>query len=547
MAFFGVTKQFLKNGMPSKYKTKEPCPECGSKDNVAVYDDGHKHCFGCGWQFQPKKNFKKPTYEPMKKEWKPITPIPCALPKRGITEETCKFFNYGISQFNGTDCQVATYRNQSGLVAAQHIRFKDKRFIWKGDLTDIKLWGQELWRQQNTGGVFVTITEGEIDAMSVAQATVSASGNYFPVVSLPSGAQSATKYVAANLSWLSQFVRIVICFDSDAAGVDAAEKVAKILPTGKAAIANLPRKDANEMLLAGESELLRDLLFKASPIRPDNIFSAYDLWEDLVKEDNSKICSYPFPELNKMVQGYRKQSLTTICAGTGVGKSLLCREMAHHFLVNGLKVGWIGLEESSKRSMQGILSIALNKPLHIDEKAVDEKELRQAFEYLFSDNKFVLLQHFGSLDPDRLIDQITYMATGEECDVIFLDHLSLVVSGLSDGDERKQIDVCCTKLRQVVEKTGVGLVMVSHLRRTDGKPAEEGGDINLAALRGSQSIAQLSDLVICGIRSQQATEKSNELELKVLKNRHSGCLGKADKLEYNETTGRLTASLSDFL
>ena len=69
MAFFGVTKQFLKNGMPSKYKTKEPCPECGSKDNVAVYDDGHKNCFGCGWQFQPKKNFKKPTYEPMIKEW----------------------------------------------------------------------------------------------------------------------------------------------------------------------------------------------------------------------------------------------------------------------------------------------------------------------------------------------------------------------------------------------------------------------------------------------------------------------------------------------
>ena len=138
------------------------------------------------------------------------------------------------------------------------------------------------------------------------------------------------------------------------------------------------------------------------------------------------------------------------------------------------------------------------------------------------------------------------MASGEECDVIFLDHLSLVVSGLSDGDERKQIDVCCTKLRQVVEKTGVGLIMVSHLRRTDGKPAEEGGDINLAALRGSQSIAQLSDLVICGIRSQQSEDTCNELQLKVLKNRHSGCLGKADKLEYNETTGRLSAPLSNF-
>lgn len=26
----------------------EPCPECGSKDNVGVYTDG-KYCFGCGW------------------------------------------------------------------------------------------------------------------------------------------------------------------------------------------------------------------------------------------------------------------------------------------------------------------------------------------------------------------------------------------------------------------------------------------------------------------------------------------------------------------
>lgn len=158
----------------------------------------------------------------------------------------------------------------------------------------------------------------------------------------------------------------------------------------------------------------------------------------------------------------------------------------------------------------------------------------------------MLLEHFGSLDPDRLIDQIIYMATGENCDVIFLDHISIVVSGLTVGDERKQIDVCVTKLRQVVEKTGVGLVMVSHLRRTDGKPAEDGGDINLASLRGSQSIAQLSDLVICGIRSQTDEEKNNELQLKVLKNRHTGCLGLADKLEYSETTGRLSVAAKDF-
>ena len=33
--------------MPSEHKSTctgyEPCPRCGSDDNVAVFDDGHKH------------------------------------------------------------------------------------------------------------------------------------------------------------------------------------------------------------------------------------------------------------------------------------------------------------------------------------------------------------------------------------------------------------------------------------------------------------------------------------------------------------------------
>ena len=90
--------------------------------------------------------------------------------------------------------------------------------------------------------------------------------------------------------------------------------------------------------------------------------------------------------------------------------------------------------------------------------------------------------------------------------------------------------------------------MVSHLRRTDGKPAEDGGDINLASLRGSQSIAQLSDLVVCGIRSQTDEEKNNELQLKVLKNRHTGNTGKCGTLYFDEDTSCLveTKGTNDF-
>lgn len=33
----------------SRFLRHEPCPKCGSKDNLGVWDDGHKYCFGCGY------------------------------------------------------------------------------------------------------------------------------------------------------------------------------------------------------------------------------------------------------------------------------------------------------------------------------------------------------------------------------------------------------------------------------------------------------------------------------------------------------------------
>jgi len=260
----------------NKYVKKEPCPNCDSKDNLAVYSDGHAFCFGCSYRRPAPtetKHKRKTYYSPS-----PVTTSPLIkfvqhkeLSHRGISEETAKFFNYGYAEQNGERVQVATYEDQKGRPIAQHLRLKGpkgKTFRWVGDCKNVQLWGQRLWRNHgNYGNVFAVVTEGEIDAMTISQVQ----GNKFPVVSLPSGAQSANKYLAANLKWLNQFSRIVICFDSDEAGEKASEKAIEILPAGKAAICRLPRKDANEMLLAGEAEELKSLLWKATPVRPDSI------------------------------------------------------------------------------------------------------------------------------------------------------------------------------------------------------------------------------------------------------------------------------------
>ncbi len=248
-----------------------------------------------------------------------------------------------------------------------------------------------------------------------------------------------------------------------------------------------------------------------------------------------------------MTHGFRKGEMTTICAGSGVGKSSVCREVAHHFLRQGLRVGYIALEESVKRTMQGIVGIELGKPIHLDPSLASEEELRDGFDRVFGSGRCYLYDHFGSMDPDHLINKIRYLADAEQADLVVLDHLTIVISGLADLDERRAIDVTCTKLRQVVEQTGIGLILVSHLKRPEGRGHEEGAQTSLSQLRGSHAIAQLSDMVIGAERNQQGdVAERNELQLRVLKNRFSGQTGPCDKLLYDQLTGRLVVPMSHY-
>ena len=149
------------------------------------------------------------------------------------------------------------------------------------------------------------------------------------------------------------------------------------------------------------------------------------------------------------------------------------------------------------------MGIHLNKPLHLEDDAVEVEALRPAFEETVGNGKFYTYDHFGSMDSDNLLSKIRYLIKGFDCKWIFLDHLSIVISGIAGDDERRLIDNTMTKLRSLVEETGCGMILVSHLKRVDSGH-EEGGRVSLHHLRGSQAIAQLSDMVIGLERNQQA-------------------------------------------
>ena len=134
---------------------------------------------------------------------------------------------------------------------------------------------------------------------------------------------------------------------------------------------------------------------------------------------------------------------------------------------------------------------------------LDQDELDKAFDDVFGEDNIVLYDHFGSIDPDNMMSKIKFLAhAGYK--YIFLDHITLMLSGAADqGDERRRIDAVMTKLRQAVENLNIGLIVVSHLKRVEGRPMEEGGRTSLSHLRGSTQIAGLADICIGLERDQQ--------------------------------------------
>ena len=143
------------------------------------------------------------------------------------------------------------------------------------------------------------------------------------------------------------------------------------------------------------------------------------------------------------------------------------------------------------------------------------------------------------MDTENLANRIRYMVAGCGCEYVFLDHLSIVVSGHDFGDERRFIDNTMTNLRSLVEELKFSLVLVSHLKRPDGRGHEEGGLTSLSQLRGSAGIAQLSDMVFGLERNQQDEDLADVTRVRVLKNRWSGQTGLCVSLDYSHDTGRI--------
>lgn len=471
--------------------------------------------------------------ETTSRDWTPIEGEYRALPARGITKETCEHWDYQVGEYQGKNCHIANVRDPSGEPIAQKLRMPGKEFPTLGNGKGMPLYGQWLCPPK---GKHIVITEGELDALSMSQAF----DLKWPVVSLPNGAPHAAKAIANAYEFLDGFDRIVLMFDMDTPGQEAAQEVAALLPPGKVCIASLKEKDANDVLQQhGPGALVR--AFWDAPVwRPDGIRKVSDVREAFFNPPPISGIPYPWPEWNEVLGMMRLGTFVTFTAGTGVGKSTGLRELLHHALItHNEPCGALFMEESNVETMEYLVGIQLSKNISMDRTLASPEEIATAFDTIEAAPLY-LYDHFGSSDVDNICNKIRYLVKACGVRWIFLDHISIMVSGL-EGDERRTIDMAMTKLRTLVSELGCTIFAVVHLRKPQGDLGhEDGAQVSLGQLRGSHSIAQLSNVVVAFNKPEDDPNGPNVHPV-CLKNRnHGGKKGPMGTLTYDRMTGRLS-------
>ena len=515
--------------------TRTQCPQCtdSGRDNLVHYNDGGKHCFACGYH-EGTKDSSNMEHTEVKKASGLVNGYYDDIPNRGLSKKTCEFFKYQLGKFNGSVCHIANYCDDMGIVTSQKLRLPGKKMPQLGDAGNKTLYGKWLWKP--TTKLPIVITEGELDALSVAQSF----NLKYPVVSLPDGAQSAERFIRKELEWLCQFRDVVLCFDQDEAGREAIKSVIDILPIGKVRVVKMPLKDANEMLVAGNSTQLRECIWNAAEIRPEAIVTAQEaLKEALIKPEPG--LSWPWQTLTRITYGIQPNSIYTLGAGSGIGKTELLKDLALHLSIkHGEKVGAIFLESTPAQILLRLAGGVLGRRIHVPGDEWDEEEVKGAMSR-FNDKVYFYDPRKG-YNVASIFSKIRYLAKGLGVKYIILDHLTALAAEMTD--ERKQLDDVMSKLGALVHELGITIFLVSHLSKPNmGKSYEEGRRVTASAFRGSQSIQYWSSFML-GLERDKLNDNPEERQIttvRILKDRFTGeADGESFKLKYCRLTGLLS-------
>lgn len=523
-----------------------PCPDCGSSDALARNTNGSTKCFSCG-TFKPPRGDQATRHQDevsMDQRYRSNQIVDHVRSKnvtdrgnkvnldsltwqevssRGVSKEALHFYSTKIGVSSDGQPKLMAFPYPSGRVLMKDLQRKD--FFWtgnkSGETPEGDLFGQDKFPAGSSKAV--TVYEGALDALSGYDMF----DKKYPAVAVKS-AQSAKSECGAAYEYLNSFDKIYLCFDNDGPGKEAAKAVSRLFDFNKVYVVDLVRKDANEYLEAGEADVFRNTWWSAKRFVPEGILASYSEFDKVIDDDVEKPSApYPWDTLQDMTYGARTGELVLFTALEGRGKTEVFRALEYHFLkTTDDNIGIIHLEENKARTVKGLIGYEVQSPVHLPPYALPNEELKQTFRKVTGrDERVHLYSHYGSDDPDVILSTVRFMAGACNCKRIFLDHITMVVSGLAGDDERRALDYISTRLAMMTEELDFTLFLISHVN-------DEG------QTRGSRNISKVADLRIDLHRDVEAADDiiRNTTKLTVSKNRFAGKTGPGGHLYFDPNT-----------
>lgn len=523
----------------------EACPLCRevghdrSGDNKAVYQDGSGYCFKCDEYFRADNdNLPVIVKKPVNKQ-DFIHGKYSDIPNRGISCATCKVYKYQVNTINGKSQHIANYYDSTGELQKQKIRTFDKKFFNLGNTSWLGFFGMNLRKPDKK--LFLTITEGEIDALSVAQVF----DCKFPVVSVPNGS-SIKKEVAANREWLLGFKYIVAAFDGDDTGRALTKKLIEELPELLICVVNWPEgiKDASDLLQKGMYSALKDCIYAAAPAVPESIVDLGSIIEKSL-EPKPVGLSWGWKGLDKATYGIRTSELILIGGGSSIGKTTLLNQVGHKLAFDHSKeIGIISFEQSTEEVSQRMAGLIINQRIWLPGAKYDKQKVIEAGRTLIG--KAYAIDTSKGLDTvEKIVNKIIYMVKVLGIRYIFIDHLTYIASMIR-GDERRGLDTVMAALSRVMIEQNCCLFVVSHLAKpviyesrdsNTSKTFEQGRRVQATDYRGSQSLQYYATTIIA--LSRNILTPNSPMYVEILKNRIDGySTGSIIQLIFNRDTGK---------
>ena len=561
-----------------------PCPRCGSKDNLAVYEDGSCFCFGCSYtvlsdsQKEARGIDKFDWFESLeaevstrekltKEELEKIKGYTGADGQntRGITNETYKAYAVRFKYDEETGEVIEHYYpyTEDNVASGYKVRALPKTFSVVGKIgSGSDLFGQ--WKFKNSSGKFCVLVAGEVDCLSAYQMledkrkSGSSSFDPIPVVSAAIGENGSHKQIAKHFEWFDRFTHIVVIYDQDPTGKEAVKELVKVLPKGKMCIVDLPAKDINKMLEDGRQQEFINAFWKYRPYTPEGVVGSSSFMDAVIKEAHAPRIEFPpfMSKFNEMTAG--GPALGTIgllSAFTGAAKSTIINECCYHWLFNiDLKIGVISMEQNLGQYSELVLSRHLNIKLNALKqedkiKLLEEGWVREKADELFknsagADRWYVIDDRDCHINVmKKRIEQLIVQCG---CQVIVWDTISDSFDMLT-VDEQAQTMMW---MKGIVTQYPVSFILIAHQRKvgTGEKDGSQGGVGTESGVQGTSTLVKSAAWVVIASRDKMSEDElvRNTTNLFMPKNRGAGYTGECGKLFYDNKTHTLH-DLDDYL